>query len=233
MTIHHGTFSWCVPSLLHILWMHLFCVNKAEYLQAFYLLLLSVFPRLTVRQYHNCPSGSVTRGTMGEIDQKRPANMKCVRDTWETLKFLVINMLCYVFICPYVWLFHMLMHFVRNDELKMNNHHDTFKTILQWVLSRNGTRLSTPSQFNFHSGPLLSTWINLKHGYLITCSVKGGIILLIHFHTPTAAPLKFWNGSVFSPTLYVGCNYLSKLRLQFNHVSKRGPGFANLYKWNF
>ena len=38
------------------------------------------------------------------------------RDTWVALKFPVINVLCYVFMCRFILLFYVLMLFVRNDE---------------------------------------------------------------------------------------------------------------------
>ena len=47
--------------------------------------------------------------------------------------------------------------------------------------------------------------------------------LLIHSQTLTVQPLKLGMDKQFHPTRYYGYNYLSKLGLKLNHVSKRGP----------
>ena len=47
-------------------------------------------------------------------------------------------------------------------------------------------------------GPILFTWIDLIIAWItvITCPVKCGVKLLIHFQTPMAAPLKFGDGYI-------------------------------------
>ena len=56
--------------------------------------------------------------------------------------------------------------------------------------------------------------------------------LFIISQTSAVAPLKIGNGDMqFHPTLFIEYNYLSMLRLELNHFSKRGPSsqFAQLY----
>ena len=60
-----------------------------------------------------------------------------------------------------------------------------------------------------------------QHGYVITCPVKHGMKLLIHY---SLQRLHRWSSEMenkFHPTLYNGCNYLSMLGLKMIHVSKR------------
>ena len=49
------------------------------------------------------------------------------------------------------------------------------------------------------------------------------------FQTSTVAPLKFWNGWVFHPAFYNGCNYLYILRIKLNRVSNKGPRSRSCY----
>ena len=52
---------------------------------------------------------------------------------------------------------------------------------------------------------------------------KVWIKLLINSSTSTVQLLSLGMDKEFHPTLYNGCNYLSMVGLDLNHVSKRGP----------
>ena len=74
---------------------------------------------------------------------------------------------------------------------------------------------------------LLIAWTNFdtrmgKYSY----APKSGMKLRILFETSTAAPLSLEMDRQIQPTLYNGCDYLSKLGL--NHFGKRCPGYVGI-----
>ena len=87
-------------------------------------------------------------------------------------------------------------------------------------------------------GPILLIWIDFKPSMVkkwITCPVKCGIKLLIHWLTSTVQPQKFMNGwAISSHTLlcYKECNYLSMMRQKLIYTSKSYMQCRGL-KWQF
>ena len=74
-----------------------------------------------------------------------------------------------------------------------------------------------------HQEPLLLTWFNSNPSMtkIITCAVKCGMKLLIHFQTSTVVPWTLGWISNFIPRFIV--HYLPMLVFKLIHVSKRGP----------
>ena len=60
-----------------------------------------------------------------KLDKMHLNKERCVHNTLDVLTcdICVVTLYTYatIFKYPFTWLFHMLLYFVRNDELKMNN----------------------------------------------------------------------------------------------------------------
>ena len=63
-------------------------------------------------------------------------------------------------------------------------------------------------------------WFYPLHGWVITSTVKCGIKLPIHYRTSTLQPSKFGMNKDVRPIFWRSCDYLSMLRLKWNHAGK-------------